>query len=63
MQQTIIYLSSNYCFPAIRILGAVQFLGYSKLLRLASPNDQALGQFITFVANDHERIQVHNIEK
>ena len=43
---------------AIRILGAVQFLGYSKLLRLASPNDQALGQFITFVAADHERIQV-----
>ena len=42
---------------AVRILGALQYLGYSKLLRLSSPSDSALGQFITFVSADHERIQ------
>ena len=41
----------------MRVLGALQFLGYSKLLRLGTPSDAALGQFITFVAADHERIQ------
>ena len=37
-------------------MGALQYLGYSKLLKLASPNDSALGLFITFVSSDHERI-------
>ena len=46
------------CYPpAMRALGALQFLGYSKLLRLGTPSDAALGQLITFVAADHERIQ------
>ena len=42
----------------VRVLGAVQFLGYKKLLKLSSPNDAILGQFITFLSADHERIQV-----
>ena len=42
---------------ALRLLGAAHFLGYSKLLSLASPNDAALGQFITFITGDHDRIQ------
>ena len=41
----------------IRLLSAVQFVGYSKLLRLTSPNDAALGQLITFTTSDHDRIQ------
>ena len=31
-------------------------MGYSKLLRLASPNDSALGQLVTFCTGDLERI-------
>ena len=42
---------------ALRLMGALQYSGYSKLLRLSSPSDAALGQFITFVTGDHERIQ------
>ena len=41
----------------IRLLAAVEFVGFSKLLRLTSPNDAALGQLITFTTSDHERIQ------
>jgi ABC-type multidrug transport system fused ATPase/permease subunit len=41
---------------ALRVHGATQYLGYSKLLRLASPNDAALGQLITFFSADMERI-------
>merc|ERR1711892_311954 len=41
----------------IRLLSAVEFVGYSKLLRLTSPNDAALGQLITFTTSDHDRIQ------
>ena len=39
------------------MLSAVEFVGYSKLLRLTSPNDAALGQLITFTTSDHDRIQ------
>ena len=42
---------------AIRLLSAVEYCGYSKLLRLTSPNEAALGQLITFTTADHERIQ------
>lgn len=35
----------------------MEFVGYSKLLRLTNPNDAALGQLITFVTSDHDRIQ------
>ena len=41
----------------IRLLSAVEFVGYSKLLRLSTPNDAALGQLITFTTSDHDRIQ------
>ena len=49
--------------PGLRLLGALQYLGYTKLLKLASPNDSALGLFITFVSADHERIHeaVNNV--
>jgi hypothetical protein len=36
----------------------VQYLGYDKLLRLSAPNDAALGQLLTFISADHERIHV-----
>ena len=42
----------------------MEFVGYSKLLRLTSPNDAALGQLITFTTADHDRIQdavVHGV--
>ena len=42
---------------AIRLLAAVEFCGFSKLLRLTSPDEAALGQLITFTTADHERIQ------
>lgn len=45
------------CLIAIRLLSAVEYCGYSKLLRLTSPNEAALGQLITFTTADHERIQ------
>ncbi|TRY70687.1 hypothetical protein TCAL_10025 [Tigriopus californicus] len=41
---------------AQKVLGALQYLGYSKLLRLASPNEAALGQLMTFFTGDQERI-------
>ena len=46
----------NKIFPALRLLGALQYAGYSKLLRLASPSEAALGQLITFLTADQERI-------
>ena len=60
------YLFNNLTpsFLAIRLLSAVEFVGYSKLLRLTSPNDAALGQLITFTTADHDRIQdavVHGV--
>ena len=39
-----------------RIHGATTYLGYSKMLRMASPSDAALGQLITFCTGDTERI-------
>ena len=39
-----------------RIIGATQFLGFSKLLRLSNPNDAALGKLITYCTGDQERI-------
>nr|AHK05653.1 ATP-binding cassette transporter sub-family C member 5 [Tigriopus japonicus] len=41
---------------AQKVVGALQYLGYSKLLRLASPNEAALGQLMTFFTGDEERI-------
>ena len=38
-------------------MGGLQYAGYSKLLRLASPSEAALGQLITFVTADQERIE------
>ena len=43
-------------FLAIRVIGAMQYIGFSKLLRLSSPNEAALGQLITFCTGDHERM-------
>ena len=40
----------------LRIVGACQYLSYSKLLRLATPNDAALGQLLTFFTGDLERL-------
>ncbi len=40
------------------MLAAVQYLGYDKMLRLSAPNDAALGQLLTFISADHERIHV-----
>ena len=48
---------NNLSFSAIRLLSAVEYCGYSKLLRLTSANEAALGQLITFTTADHERIQ------
>ena len=48
---------NHLSFTAIRLLSAVEYCGYSKLLRLTSPNEAALGQLITFTTADHERIQ------
>ena len=39
-----------------RVSGATQFLGFSKLLRLSSPNDAALGKLVTYCTGDQERI-------
>ncbi len=38
------------------MLGATQYLGYSKLLRLAAPTDTALGQLVTYCTGDSERV-------
>ena len=43
-------------FPANRVLSALVYIGYAKLLRLESPNDAALGQLVTFCTGDQERI-------
>ena len=43
-------------FYSSRVSGATQFLGFSKLLRLASPNDAALGKLVTYCTGDQERI-------
>ena len=48
--------SSKFSLAAIRLVGALQYVGYSKLLRLASPSEAALGQLVTFVTGDQERI-------
>ena len=47
----------NLISAALRLLGGLQYAGYSKLLRLASPSEAALGQLITFVTADQERIE------
>ena len=49
------YLYEN--FAALKLLGGLQHLGYSKLLRLSPNNEAALGKLITFFTVDHERIQ------
>lgn len=41
---------------ATRLSGATQYLGFSKLLRLSNPTDQALGQLVTCCTSDQERI-------
>jgi hypothetical protein len=41
---------------ALRLCGAIQYLGFSKMLRLANPNDNALGQLVTFCTSDQERV-------
>ena len=41
---------------AVFVQGACQYLGFSKLLRLKSPGDNALGQLVTFCTGDYERI-------
>ena len=41
---------------AIRLCGATQYLGFSKLLRLSNVNEQALGQLVTLTTGDQERI-------
>ena len=38
-------------------MGGLQYVGYAKLLRLASPNESALGQLVTLVTGDQDRIQ------
>ena len=43
-------------FKHFRVRGATQFLGFSKLLRLSSPNDAALGKLVTYCTGDQERI-------
>jgi hypothetical protein len=53
-----IILKYTFLFTAIRMLAAVQYLGYDKMLRLSAPNDAALGQILTFISADHERIHV-----
>ena len=53
----LVILSSNiYKSKYYRVSGATQFLGFSKLLRLSSPNDAALGKLITYCTGDQERI-------
>ena len=41
---------------AIRLSGATQYIGFSKLLRLSNPSDKALGQLVTCCTSDQERI-------
>ena len=44
-------------YSAIRLLGGLQYVGYAKLLRLRSPDETSLGQLVTLVTGDQERIQ------
>ena len=48
--------STGYLLLHCRVSGATQFLGFSKLLRLSSPNDAALGKLVTYCTGDQERI-------
>ncbi len=41
---------------ATRVNCALQYMAFSKMLRLAAPNDAALGQIVTFISNDMERV-------
>ena len=41
---------------AIRFTGALQYLAFSKLLRLANVNEKVIGQLITCCTGDQERI-------
>ena len=41
---------------AIRLTGALQYLGFSKLLRLSNVNEKVLGQLVTCCTGDQERI-------
>jgi len=43
-------------FSGMRFLGASQYFGYCKLLRLANVDDSALGKLVTFCSGDMERI-------
>ena len=51
-----LHLSQIRKIAQFRIQGATTYLGYSKMLRMASPSDAALGQLITFCTGDSERI-------
>ena len=42
---------------ALRLLGGLHYLGYTKLLKLSTSEVSALGQFISFITTDHDRIQ------
>ena len=41
---------------SIRLCGATMYLGFSKLLRLANLNEDALGQLVTCFTGDQERV-------
>ena len=41
---------------AVRLCGATQYLGFSKLLRLSNVNDKVFGQLVTCITSDQERI-------
>ena len=41
----------------LKLLGALHYLGYCKLLTLPATNDTALAQFVSFLTTDHDRIQ------
>jgi len=40
------------------MIGASQYLGFSKLLRIASPSDAALGLLITFCTGDQVNLLI-----
>ena len=54
---SILYIFYKKIFEAIRLLGGLQYVGYAKLLRLCSPDETALGQLVTLLTGDQERIQ------
>ena len=41
----------------LKLLGALHYLGYCKLLTLPATNDAAMAQFVSFLTTDHDRIQ------